>query len=225
MIGLEILIIPLIALAVWVLQYVFRGPDENKPPNRGRPGPARPGTRPPPRRPVTDLDRYLEETRRRRQQEENRPVVIAEVVPEPPRAEPERSRLSVPPRPPAPRPPPRVERRPPRVPPPAPEPVRRPSVQPETVRPVLLESAPVTVPVPEALPTRAPASVPRASEQKLRNVALPDVLDTRSRAQRQADASLLLGELTRLFRTPQGMAAALVLQEVLGRPLSQRRPR
>ncbi|MBI1913287.1 MAG: hypothetical protein HYS12_00790 [Planctomycetes bacterium] len=216
--GLEILIIPLIALAVWVLQYLFRGPDENKPANRARPGQARPGNRPPQRRPVTDLDRYLEETRRRRQQEENRPVIIAEVVPEPPpRIEPERRR------PPAPRPAPRVERRPARVPSPAPEPVRRPSVQPETVRPVLLESAPVAVPVPEALPARAPTSVPQGPEQNLRKVALPDVLDTRSRAQRQADASLLLGELTRLFRTPQGMAAALVLQEVLGRPLSQRR--
>src|SRR5205814_7245300 len=105
--GLEILIIPLIALAVWVLQYIFRGPDENKPPNRTRPGQARPGTRPPQRRPVTDLDRYLEETRRRRQQEENRPVVMAEVVPEP-----EQRRLSVPPRPPAPRPAPRIERPP-----------------------------------------------------------------------------------------------------------------
>src|SRR6266542_2897959 len=222
--GLEILIIPLIALAVWVLQYIFRGPDENKPPNRARPGQARPGNRPPPRRPVTDLDRYLEETRRRKQQEENRPVVMAEVVPEPPRIEPERRRLSVPPRPPTPRPAPRAERRPsPVPPPPAPEPVRRPPVQPATVRPVLLESAPVVVPVPEALPARVPASVPRAPEQNLRSVALPDVIDTRSRAQRQADASLLLGELTRLFRTPQGMAAALVLQEVLGRPLSQRR--
>src|SRR5437763_9895573 len=80
--GLEVLIIPLIALAVWVLQYLFRGPDENKPPNRARSGQARPGNRPPQRRPVTDLDRYLEETRRRRQ-DEGRPVVVAEVVPEP----------------------------------------------------------------------------------------------------------------------------------------------
>src|SRR5437764_10509315 len=95
---MEVLIIPLIALVVWILQYIFRGPEDNKPGNRARPGQARPGARPQQRRPVTDLDRYLEETRRRRQQEESRPVVVAEAVPEP-----ERRRLSVPLRPPAPR--------------------------------------------------------------------------------------------------------------------------
>src|SRR5438128_10272541 len=107
--GLEILIIPLIALAVWVLQYIFRGPDENKPPNRARPGQARPGNRPPQRRPVTDLDRYLEETRRRRQ-DEGRPVVVAEVLPEPQARvpQPEPRPPNTPPRLPASRPTPRI---------------------------------------------------------------------------------------------------------------------
>jgi hypothetical protein len=218
--GLEIFIIPLIALAVWVLQYIFRGPEENKTGNRSRPsGQTRPANRPPPqRRPVTDLDRYLEETRRRRQQDEPRPVIIAEVVPEAaPRVEPERRRLSVPPRAPAPRPTPRVEQRPPRVPPP--EPSRRVPLQSEVVRPVLLDSVPVVVPV----PAPSPPVPPRDPEPNLRTQAPPEAIDTRSRARRRADASALLIELTRLFRTREGMAAALVLQEVLGRPISQRR--
>jgi hypothetical protein len=218
---MEVLIIPLIALAVWILQYIFRGPEENKPGNRPRPGQARPGTRPPQqRRPVTDLDRYLEETRRRRQQEESRPVVVAEAVPEP-----ERRRPSAPPRPPVARPAPRVERRPPRLAPPVPEPPRRPSSLPETVRPLLVEPAPVVAPIPEAFPTRGLTPPPRAPEPNLDTAAPAAAIDTRSRAQRRADASPLLGELTRLFRSPQGMAAALVLQEVLGKPLSQRRRR
>ena len=158
--GLEIFIIPLIALAVWVLQYIFRGPEENKPANRSRPqGQPRPANRPPQRRPVTDLDRYLEETRRRRQQDEPRPVIIAEVVPEPaPRVEPERRRPSMPPRAPTPRPAPRIEQRPPRVPPP--EPSRRAPLQAEVVRPVLLESVPVVVPVPAPAPPPPPPPAP-----------------------------------------------------------------
>jgi len=219
--GLEIFIIPLIALAVWVLQYIFRGPEENKTGNRSRPsGQARPANRPPQRRPVTDLDRYLEETRRRRQQQdENRPVVLAEVVPEPaPRVEPERRRPSIPPRAPG----ARVERRPSRVQPVAiSEPARRVPVPSEMVRPVLFESAAVVVPV--SGPPPPPASGPRNPEANPRNAAPPDAIDARSRAQKRADASALLIELTRLFRSKQGMAVALVLQEVLGRPVSQRR--
>ncbi len=220
--GLEIFIIPLIALAVWVLQYIFRGPEENKPANRSRPsGQPRPANRPPQRRPVTDLDRYLEETRRRRQQDENRPVIIAEVVPEPaPRVEPERRRPSIPPRAPA----PRGERRPSRVQPVAiPEPTRRAPVLPEIVRPILLGSAPVVVPVPEPSLPPTLASAPHNPGANPRNEASPAGIDSRSRAQKRADASALLIELTRLFRTKQGMAAALVLQEILGRPVSQRR--
>jgi hypothetical protein len=71
----EILIIPLIALGVWIIGTLFKSEDDKtKKGIRSRDGfPARaPG-----RRPVTDLDRFLEEARRRREAEERptpRPV-------------------------------------------------------------------------------------------------------------------------------------------------------
>ncbi len=64
----EILIIPLIALGVWIIGTLFKSEDDKtKKDIRSRDGfPARaPG-----RRAVTDLDRFLEETRRRREAEE-----------------------------------------------------------------------------------------------------------------------------------------------------------
>jgi hypothetical protein len=68
MIHWEILIIPLIALGVWILGTLFKtGEDEKL-----KKGVRRPGNLPgrgPSRRPVTDLDRFLEEARRRREAE------------------------------------------------------------------------------------------------------------------------------------------------------------
>ena len=64
----EILIIPLIALGVWILGTLIKGEDErNKRGTRGAGGSVRRG---PTRRPVTDLDRFLEDARRRREAEE-----------------------------------------------------------------------------------------------------------------------------------------------------------
>src|SRR5262249_59593584 len=92
------------------------------------------------------------------------------------------------------------------------------------VAPVRRDGVLVVGPAPPPAPPPPPPA-PRDPEQNLRNEAPPEAIDTRSRAQRRAEASALLIELTRLFRTKEGMAAALVLQEVLGRPLSQRRRR
>ncbi len=77
----EILIIPLIALGVWILGTLFKGEDE-----RAKKGVRRPGVssgRTPARRPVTDLERFLEEARQRRETEERRKVPAA---PPPPQA-------------------------------------------------------------------------------------------------------------------------------------------
>jgi hypothetical protein len=216
---MEIFIIPLIALAVWVLQYLFRGPEENKPASRSRQASTgRPASRPP-RRQVTDLDRYLEETRRRRQQEENKPVVVAELVPEPaarPRPV-ERRRPLVPPKVPPPRPvvPPPPERPPLRdqAPPPVPVTTRRPSPPPQEAKPVLVEAVPVVVPVTDK---------PRDVTQSLRMEAPPPEMDTRSRATKRADASALLNDLARIIRTPHGMATGVVLREIFGEPLCRR---
>lgn len=65
----EILIIPLIALGVWILGTIFKPAEDDK----MKKGIRRPGTisgRGSGRRPVTDLDRFLEEARRRREAEE-----------------------------------------------------------------------------------------------------------------------------------------------------------
>lgn len=65
----EILIIPLIALGVWILGTLFKTGEDNK----MKKGVRRPGNvsgRGSGRRPVTDLDRFLEEARRRREAEE-----------------------------------------------------------------------------------------------------------------------------------------------------------
>jgi hypothetical protein len=216
----EIFIIPLIALAVWVLQYLFRGPEENaKPTPRARPAnPQRPAGNRPRRRPVTDLDRYLEETRKQRQ--EGRPVVLAEVVPEaapPPRPpvrpqpQPQPPRVAPPrPSPPAPT---RVERRPPPQmqpgqvgppPRPAPPPSRQPS-RPGLVEVVALDVVPVETarPALQARPQpdqQAPAVAPRP---------------------RPAEGSPL-GEIARLLRMPEGVAAAVILHEILQPPPSVR---
>ncbi len=65
----EILIIPLIALGVWILGTLFKGEEERLKKNARRPGAPPRRT---PRRPVTDLDRFLEEARLRREAEEKR---------------------------------------------------------------------------------------------------------------------------------------------------------
>ena len=65
----EILIIPLIALGVWILGTLFKPAEDDK----MKKGIRRPGDvsgRGSVRRPVTDLDRFLEEARRRREVEE-----------------------------------------------------------------------------------------------------------------------------------------------------------
>lgn len=69
----EILIIPLIALGVWILGTLFKGEDERN--KRGARGPGGSVRRAPSRRPVTDLDRFLEESRRRREAEERERVL------------------------------------------------------------------------------------------------------------------------------------------------------
>jgi len=69
----EILIIPLIALGVWIIGTLFKSEDDKTKKVAGRRG-NMPGRTPPGRRGVTDLDRFLEEARRRREPEESRKV-------------------------------------------------------------------------------------------------------------------------------------------------------
>ena len=113
----EILIIPLIALGVWILGTLFKSEDEKTRKSGRRLNSASP--RPPVRRPVTNLEQFLEEARRRREAEER-----AKAPPAPP---PARAPISRPP----------LRERPPR-------PAQTPRVAPAVIR---REEAPVAVPV------------------------------------------------------------------------------
>jgi hypothetical protein len=87
----EILIVPLIALGVWILGTLFRSEDE-----KIKKGPRRPGSSAPRtsgRRPVTNLEQFLEEARRRREAEER---AKAPPPPPPPARSPLRERPSRP---------------------------------------------------------------------------------------------------------------------------------
>jgi hypothetical protein len=192
----EILIIPLIALGVWILGTLFKGEDE-----RLKKGTRRPGNlsgRGPARRPVTDLDRFLEEARLRREAEEKRKA------PSPP---------------PSPRP--AISRSPLRERPPqqretASRPVR-PTVRSEEVlvaipvaRPVapsavveVVPAAPRPQPVTEAPSSSPPASAPTTTR------------DTRP--------SPILQQVRSLLSKPQTAGTAFVLREIFDRPLCMRR--
>lgn len=216
--GLEIFIIPLIALVVWILQYIFRGPEEKKPAGRpgARPGSTRPTANRPARRQTTDLDRYLEETRKRRQLEETKPVVVAEVVQEKSAAERaeemqrERRKAATPPKPP---PPPRPQRPPQRTPTALPEAPRRPVPLPppaSVARPIVVEPVPVAVVVPVEEGRASGRTEPIAA------------LDSRRREERRIAAAPMQVELARLLKSKNGLAAVFVLQEIFGQPISRR---
>jgi hypothetical protein len=87
----EILIIPLIALGVWILGTLFKGEEDKTKKGVRRSANAGGG-----RRPVTDLDRFLEEARRRRESED-RQLVPAPPPPPPVRAPIARAPLREPP--------------------------------------------------------------------------------------------------------------------------------
>lgn len=165
----EILIIPLIALGVWILGTLFKGEEERN--KRGARGPGGSVRRGPTRRPVTDLDRFLEESRRRRETEER-----------------ERTLPVPPPRPVVSRPPLRERvakprETPPRItlamPPPEPPPVAVPVAR------------PVQEPVAQASP---PPPVPPARSQDLPLPILRQVRSLLSSPQ-SAGAALVLREI------------------------------
>jgi hypothetical protein len=208
--GWELILIVLVPLGVWILSNVFRGDDDragNKPQN-ARPAAAS-------RRPVSDLDRFLEEARRRREAGERRP---------PPEASP-------PPRP-EPRPVPPRETRPARS---TASASRRP-VQTASTRPnrppVLLEPVPdasSSMPSPARLemvgmePARVDSSLPQTHlPMAVALVAAPAA--PRISADR-ANTSPTLTRLTELLRGPEAAGMAFALRAVFDPPLSRRQRR
>lgn len=81
----EILIIPLIALVVWIVGTLFKSDDDKT--KKGVAGRGNVSGRAPGRRMTADLDRFLEEARRRREPEERRkapPAPARAPAPRPP---------------------------------------------------------------------------------------------------------------------------------------------
>ncbi len=218
--GGEFIIILLLAVGLFVLQYIFRGVEENKQQQKPR-GPNAPRTNPQrSRRQTNDMDRFLEETRKR-QQEENKPAE-SPTLDRAEQVERERRGQTGKPKPqprPAPRPP---DRRPPPRRGPGP-PVRR------EAPPVLLEVVPDTPPT-RSIPAPTPTVVQRTPPPPPAPPPVPTVQPARlgttepvlTAAGPRRGGSPLLAELVKMLRRPQGLASAVVLQEILGPPVSRR---
>ena len=209
-----VLIIPLIALAVWVLQYVFKGPDDKKQQQQNRQRNAGPRTAVNrPRRQANDLDRFLEETRKRKQEEERKPTVIAQTPADKPpmdrgeAVERERRAASKPP-PPPPLPPPRVEKR-----------QARPYQQPPVRKPSLPQPGPVML---EIAPSERPTQARNPSASEMARQAKAESAPTITPPTKPRETFPVLSELMKLLRRPQGVALGIVLHEILEPPVSRR---
>jgi len=181
----EILIIPIIGVAVWIISTLLRGEEEAKKPSGER------GSRKPEK--VTDLDRFLREVQRRRQAGEREP-------------EPSQQTESR-----------REERS-------APSPQREEPVLvvvPEAQLVVVEPAAPTPVLVAEPI-VAAPQLTVHEAPPLPQTMAPPtdhlsgDLPPARPQSRAQAD-------LLRLLRSRDGMRKAMILQAVLGPPVSRRR--
>ena len=174
-----------------------------------------------PRRPTTDLDRFLEEARRRRGEEIVEPPARPAQQPwARPAARPPQSRRRAPP----------IAQRPAARPPAFPSSVRRPSAPSQ-------ELAPLPVPPPPPKQSRAPVileivpddddeSAPAAAPASALLAAMPpppppQAVAILGRPTRQV--SPVVKQLQGMLGQPQGMATAFVLSEVFGPPRSRRR--
>jgi hypothetical protein len=206
-------LVPLIAVAVWILGSLLRSGAEERQRmlQRQNPGGGPDGGRQP-QRPNTDLDRFLQEVHRRRQASERRDVQ-EEPPPVPERAD---SRPKPRPVPPPVRQPPPPPRRPavrPASPPPA---VRRPQTR--TVE----DPTPVVQVVVPASPTpvdQLPAVVPVLSEVGI----APGRQARKARTATYRDPVGPPPSLAALLSSPEGLRNAFILREILDAPLCKRR--
>ncbi|MFM7150554.1 MAG: hypothetical protein ACKO23_11985 [Gemmataceae bacterium] len=198
----ESLIIPMIAFAVWIISSVFRGMEEAKdkaspvPPVEDRP------MKVPQKRPMSsDLERFLQEARVIRDPNAP-PLVRLEDSPEKPK---KRKADPVPARP---KPPPKPRDVP------DPEPLRRASEIPRSA-PSSASASPA--PVPTAKAASSPSPAPSAPAPP----ANATVAATISRK----ELSPVLVRVREMLNNRQSLVAAIILEEVLGSPLSKRRHR
>ncbi len=208
----EVLIVPLIALGVWILGTLFRTEEDERAKQRRR-GTFEGGARVPPRRPVTDLDRFLEEARRRRETAEKGLGSSPPIIERPPRV----GRPLLPQE----RPPREVPRRPR----PAPSgPPRQPVVEIPVTVPV---ARPVLSPPSEAVPPPAvvvaTAVRVEAIPAPVAAVAAPEEPSQVTPSPARGPAmSPILTQVAALLRSPQTAGAALVLREIFDQPLCRR---
>jgi hypothetical protein len=202
--GLEFILILLVPLGVWILSSIFKSDDE-RPAGRAANG----NRSPVQRRPVTDLERFLEEARRRREMAGGR----QQASPEPPRPAPQRER----------RPTPLPEQRQ-RVPQ---QPPRRRQVEgpaPRTNRPpVLLEAVPEALPVVTPVARGEAVRVEATVEPVASAAAMPVAAPTPPRPAPRITTSPAVRHLAALLRSPQTAGTAIVLREVFDQPLCRRR--
>ncbi len=213
----QVLIIPLIAFAVWILSNLLKEPE---PPPKDRPrgdwDPSRP------RRTPAEIERFLAQQRQRRAEAERPREAITQPVPpadRPPRERPARPQ----PRPPEPRRPARereaglASRPAPRRPVPVPVPIPVPL-------PVKVADRPTPTAVPPAPPT--PVAQPVSVAAPAPPVEATPASPVQPAAQTPAATVNPAGlpTLSQLLRTPQAARLAFILREIIDPPLC-RRPR
>jgi hypothetical protein len=198
--GWDVWIIPIIAIAVWIIGALVRSREEDRGRKVTRPV-GRPGSPQGPEA-ATELDRFLRELHRRRQVTEQQEARERAAAPP----------LTVEPVSPRPRPVP-PERTGPRR--PAPRTTRRPVAGP--VRQTIPTVIPVTQPVPVAAP-----SPPSVQPVPVATVAAP-VESPPPEAIPVLPPSHLKQTLDGLLQSPDRLRAAVVLQEILGPPVCCRR--
>jgi len=190
----ELVIIPLIAIGVWILSALLKSEEDKTKKSAGR----RPNAsgRAPGRRVVTDLDRFLEEARRRREPEAHRkppPLPRPEPAPRPPLRE----------RPTRPQETPRVA---------------TPVIVKEEVAVVLPTPRPIAQPpVAEPVSTLSP---PKLAEVKTR---VRQALEAPPVPVLVTPVSPIVQQVRSLLSKPQTVATAFVLREIFDRPLCNRR--
>jgi hypothetical protein len=210
------IIFTIVGVGVWILVSVFRKAEEERQRNLPRPA-ARGPSRGPGQRPMSDLDRFLDEARRRRDQGQ-RPAQTIEV----PQAIPVNR---------APRPP----REPRRQPAAARSPERRPAFIPSVRRSASerrTENTPTAIaalPIPSAVVVEAVEVVSQDEQARLSGLptviqALPSPVSPLGGvlAHRVHRVSPVVAQLPALLRNPQTTAAAFVLREIFGQPVCRR---
>jgi hypothetical protein len=208
------IIFTIVGVGVWILVSVFRKAEEERQRNLPRPI-ARGPNRGSGQRPMTDLDRFLEEARRRKNQGQ-RPAQTIEI----PQALPVNR---------APRPP-RETRRPTAARPPQ----RRAEYIP-SVRRSASERRPENIPTATAAPPSKPLQVVEvevvSQDEQARLSGLPAVIQALPTpvsplggvlAHRVRPISPVVANLPALLRNPQTTAAAFVLREIFGPPVCRR---